>query len=320
VEAGIELGELIALAILTARSNDGSDDNTPYIPGTDPGDHQVDPINPLQGFVGANWGSVDTFVLPDAESFKAPPPPSLNSLEYAMAWMEVYFYGMENQRDSHRSKKQLEIGVYWAYDGTPGLGKPPRMYNQIVRVIAEQKRNSMEQNARLFALVNLAMGDAGIVCWKGKFDYELWRPILGIRNADLDDNLLTFADPEWRPYGAPFTNGPPEAPNFTPPFPAYPSGHATLGAAAFWTVKEFYGTDNIRFKFVSDELNGRNLNQDGSRRKRVTRTFKTLSDAIEENAISRVYLGIHWRFDATAGVDCGKRIAEHIVANALQPR
>jgi hypothetical protein len=151
------------------------------------------------------------------------------------------------------------------------------MYNQIVRVIAEQKRNTVEENARLFALVNLAMADAGIVCWKGKFDYELWRPIMGIRAGNTDGNPFTFGDPGWRPYGAPFTNGPVDSPNFTPPFPAYPSGHATLGAAAFWTVKEFYGTDRIRFDFVSDELDGINRYQDGTVRKRVKRKWNSLA-------------------------------------------
>ena len=107
----------------------------------------------------------------------------------------------------------------------------------------------------LFALINIAMADAGIVCWDIKYRDKLWRPILGIRNADDDGNTDTEPDPDWTPLGAPNSNNP-GANNFTPPFPAYTSGHATFGAALFKTLELFYGTDDIAFTFTSDELNG----------------------------------------------------------------
>ena len=122
------------------------------------------------------------------------------------------------------------------------------------------------------------------------------------------------------PLGAPLTNGPADAPNFTPPFPAYASGHATFGAAALWVVKNFYRQNSISFAFVSDELNGINADQNGNVRPRVVRRFRSLSEAIEENAQSRIYLGIHWQFDAQDGMAAGIDLADFVVDNALRRR
>ncbi|MBW4630882.1 MAG: vanadium-dependent haloperoxidase [Iphinoe sp. HA4291-MV1] len=206
------------------------------------------------------------------------------------------------------------------------MGTPPRLYNQIVQVIAKNKSNTLAQNARLFALVNMAMADAGIQCWNSKYFYSVWRPVLGIREADPgwgptgqgDGNSETEVDPFWLPLGSPRTNQP-GAKNFTPNFPAYPSGHATFGAASLDMVRLFYSTDDIAFDFTSDELNGKSVDVDGSIRTKYQRHFARLSDAIVENARSRVYLGVHWQFDADAGVESGKTIAEFIFNNTLRP-
>jgi hypothetical protein len=154
-----------------------------------------------------------------------------------------------------RSAEQTTIGIFWGYDGSPGLGTPPRLYNQIARTLAEQQHNSVAENARLFALVNVAMADAGIACWEVKYRDNFWRPVLGIRQADTDGNPDTVADATWKYLGAPRSNAPGES-NFTPPFPAYTSGHATFGAALFRTLANFYGRDDLGFAFTSDEFNG----------------------------------------------------------------
>jgi hypothetical protein len=318
-DLGVELGQIVAADILAVRTGDGSEADMIYIPGVGPGFHQVDPINSDQGFHAPLWGYVDTFVIGDIEGFLSPPPPSLDSFEYALAYQEVMTLGGDNA-DTLRTAQQTETGIFWAYDGTPGLGKPPRLYNQIVRVIARDRRNSTADNARLFALVNLAMADAGIQAWYTKYTYEYWRPIVAIRAGEYDGNDLTIGDAEWKPLGAPFSNGPAGAPNFTPPFPAYTSGHATFGAAALWTVARFYGTDRIHFKFMSDEFNGITRDQNGNVRPVVIRHYNLLSDAILENALSRIYLGIHWRFDAEQGIASGMEIADYVYENVLQKR
>src|SRR5262249_50789064 len=160
-----------------------------------------------------------------------------------------------------RTTDQTEIGIFWGYDVARGLGDPPRLYNQIARVIAEQEENTVGQNARMFALINIAMADAGCQAWGVKYRDVFWRPIVAIRRAAEDGNPRTIADPNWSPLGAPRTTPlPNEHVNFPPPFPAYTSGHATFGGAAFKIMADFYQTDDINFRipfdFISDEFNG----------------------------------------------------------------
>jgi hypothetical protein len=118
------------------------------------------------------------------------------------------------------------------------------------------------------------------------------------------------------PLGAPASNL--AGPNFTPPFPAYPSGHAVFGGALFQTLRRQYGTDAIAFDFVSDEYDGRTRDADGSVRPVLTRSFASLSEAEEENGQSRIYLGIHWAFDKTAGIEQGRRIADYVWEKLLR--
>lgn len=318
-DMGVELGTMTALNILEDREGDGSELDMPYLPGTGPGYHQADPINPDQGYLAPLFGSVWTFAIGDVTDFISPPPPALDSYEYYEAYVEAYTLGGDDPNTTLRTDEQTEIGIFWAYDGTPGLGKPPRLYNQVVRVIARDRRNTTAQNARLFALVNIAMADAGIQSWATKYTYEFWRPVVAIREGEFDGNPLTIGDSDWSPLGAPYSNGPTGAPNFTPPFPAYSSGHATFGAAALWTVALFYGTDEISFDFMSDEFNGVNTDQYGNVRPVVVRHYERLSDAILENALSRIYLGIHWRFDAQEGIRSGMDVAECVYDRILQP-
>jgi hypothetical protein len=312
---GVALGRTVARLMLNARKHDGSDDDTAYTPGTEPGNHQVDPLHPEQGFLTPNWGKVDPFAIGAVEDFIAAPPPEMNSQEYADAFQQVYELGAADS--TARTEEQTEIGLFWAYDGAPGLGTPPRLYNQITREIALEQGNTEAENARLFALVNIAMADAGIASWATKYEYNFWRPIVAIRNADADGNEATVADADWTPLGAPASNA--GGTDFTPPFPAYTSGHATFGAATFSTIAHFYGTDDISFTFTSDELNGVTTDANGLVRPAATRSFDSLSEAAWENALSRIYLGIHWSFDATAGVEQGNAVADAVFSTLFQP-
>lgn len=315
---GIALGRLVAKKMLKEREDDGSTAPMPYTPGTDPGDHQLDPLNPGQGYLDPGWGSVLPFALASGDQFQALPPPALGCAEYTSAFEEVKSLGGDGIiTPTSRTAEQTEIGLFWAYDGARGLGVPPRLYNQIAQVIAIQEGNTEVENARLFALLNIAMADAGIAAWETKYHYDLWRPIVAIRQAHTDGNPATAADTTWRPLGAPASNQ--SGNDFTPPFPAYTSGHSTFGGALFRTLENFYGTDSIAFDFVSDELNGITTDSQGVVRPLVVRHFSSLSQAAEENAISRIYLGIHWRFDATEGIVQGTAVADHVFANILQP-
>jgi hypothetical protein len=315
---GIALGKTVAKAILADRKHDGYHDSSDYQIVNLPGHHQKDPMNPTQGLLDPSWGSVDTFGVKSADKFLPPPPPSMNSAEYTKAFNELLRLGGDGvTTPTERTQEQTETGIFWAYDGTQGLCAPPRLYNQIAVEIAENQGNSEYENARLLALVNVAMADAGIVGWDSKYTYDLWRPVVGIRGANTDGNPNTQGIANWTPLGAPASNE--TFPNdFTPPFPSYVSGHAIFGAALFKTLEYYYGTRHISFEFTSDEFNGETTNNNGVVRPTITREYDDLRYAAWENGISRIYLGIHWRFDMDEGIKAGNRIAVNIFKNIME--
>ncbi len=328
---GIALGQAAALAVLNMRAGDGSELPEPrygidYIASDQPGKWRQDPIfmHPLA--LGADWDQVTPFVLTSASQFRCPVPPALDSPEYTLAYEEVKVLGGDGiTTPTARTAEATEVGIYWAYDGTPSLCAPPRLYNQITMQIAKERKLGVADMARLLALVNVAMADSGIAAWESKYFYEYWRPVTGIRESDPgtgpttlgDGNAATIGDATYSPLGAPASNA--MGPNFTPPFPAYPSGHATFGGALFQTLRRFFGTDDIEFTFVSDEFNGVTLDNSGNARDMIPRTFSTLSEAEEENGQSRIYLGIHWSFDKTEGILMGRDIADFVFDNAFLP-
>lgn len=328
---GIALGRLAAAAILARRAGDGARHAEPrlgvdFITSDEPGKWRQDPISLIPLALGAKWDEVEPFVLRSARQFRVPPPPALHSRKYAAAFDEAKRLGGDGiTTPTERTTEQTEIGIYWAYDGTPSLCAPPRLYNQIAVHIADQMGSSTIELARLLALVNVAMADAGTSIWESKYHYEFWRPVTGIREADEgtgltgigDGNPATSGDPTFTPFGAPASNL--NGPNFTPPFPAYPSGHAGFGGALFQTLRNFYGTDDIAFTFVSDEYNGVTRDNQGNIRPLIPRSFSSLSQAEEENGQSRIYLGIHWAFDKTAGIAQGQRIANYVFKHAFAP-
>lgn len=328
---GLDLGRRTAAAILALKANDGSGLPEPRL-GTGhqtsdlPGRWRMDPVSRHPLALGAKWGRCIPFVLEATDQFRAPAPPALASAAYAAAYEEVRLLGGDGVRTpTLRTPEQTFIGVFWAYDGTPSLCAPPRLYNQVARTIAARRHASELELARLLALVNVAMADAGMACWDSKWHWDFWRPVTGIRESDAgtgptglgDGNPATVGDPGFHPLGAPASNL--NGPHFTPPFPAYPSGHATFGSALFQVLRRFYGTDAIPFTFVSDEFNGVTRGNDGRVRPFLPRTFQTLSQAEEENGQSRIYLGIHWSFDKTEGILMGRRVGDYIVERLYLP-
>lgn len=355
---GFTFGEKVAEAVLNLRNGDGSEDNGNVIAIKAFWRHREDPTDLGQGLLGERWGAVKPF------SMAAIPPiadhPAPRSAAYNDAHNEVRVKGSLNPTPGtpgvtfeQRTPYETTVGIYWAYDGASQIGTPPRLYNQIIREIIARNLGRANPNrqavsARLLALANVAMGDAGIAAWYYKYIYQLWRPILGIREYDdsfwmnnqaqSSFGLHPLADPWWIPLGAPRTNEPGRD-SFTPPFPAYPSGHATFGAAAFEVTRRFFGfkknqMDDLRFDFVSDELDGRSIAQDGSFRGRHIRRYNSLMQAIFDNSVSRVFLGVHWRFDGIGenvknaagiltdtsnigGVPLGRAIANQIYDNGM---
>jgi len=252
------------------------------------------------------------------------PPPDMTSADYTAAYNEV-----KNLRGdgppTQRTEEQTLIGIFWAYDGTPSLCAPPRLCNQITVQIADQRRLSAIQFARLLALVNVAMADAGMTIWESKYYYDFWRPVLGIRESDPgtgptgvgDGNPDTIGDTSFSPLGAPASNL--NGPNFTPPFSRIPVRSRRLRRDALPSYAPVLRTNNIAFTFVSDEFNGQTRDNNGNVRPYRPRSFSTLSQAEEENGQSRIYLGIHWAFDKTAGIALGRRVGDYVFDHAFTP-
>lgn len=315
----------------------------------------IDPNDPSKGkkavhvYHGPFYGtSVRSFAVTDPNGHRNadwpnPETDAAGKTEYLAALEEVRTLGGASTLPSTtRNADQTVAAYFWAYDGANLIGTPPRLYNQILREIAWAKRDqaatTLDQSkefVRLFALANVAMADAGKFAWAEKYRHDLWRPLSGVRQHDdsafEDDGGSTHvtspADPFWLALGAPETNR--NALSFKPPFPAYPSGHATFGAACFQMARLYYsrvgkaqvtenGPDDIAFSFVSEEMNGvsRELHQDyvpsspleeqpGLVRTYVKRSFPSLWHAIWENAFSRIWLGVHWRYDAFDYADAG---------------
>lgn len=315
-------GASVGQAILAHRNGDGSDVELTQVQPMSPayGQHRADPFMPGQPQLGPQWGNVDRFLAPGHEHMDEFPGHGLTDFlthsGYRADYEEARDYGAVAR--GKRSAEQQRIGVYWGYDGANNLGVPPRLYNQVARNIvqAHTPQLSMIKQAELFAAVNVAMADAGIDAWHYKYMYDLWRPVIGIRHERSPDS-----DPFWAPLGAPQTNS--ARGTLTPNFPAYPSGHATFGAAMMQCLRlllnsaagpitlqdildveeriETHGSAQTvpgeTFCFVSDELDGVASDPDGSIRTRVAKRFASFAEAVWENSVSRIYLGVHWRFD-----------------------
>ncbi len=286
---GVTWGESVAAAVLASRAHDGATLVVAYTPGTDPGDWV--PTPPL--FAAAalpQWPYVTPFGLASGSQFRPDGPPALDSTEYAEAFNEVKEIGRVDS--TTRTADQTEIARFWV--NGPGTATPPGHWNSIAQIIAEQEGNTLEDNARLFALLNIAQADAAIVSWDAKYTYNNWRPVTAIPAAETDGNDATEADQDWLPLIP------------TPAFPDYTSGHSTFSGAASKVLEAFFGTDDIAFQTSSDGLPG------------VTRSYDSFSQAADESGKSRVYGGIHWQFSNADGLSTGRAVGEHVADNLLK--
>lgn len=351
---GVEVARKI-YGLLGVKPGDPGADAGRYEPKTEPYFFRDEPVTPVRprpidpndpsrgeaasrAYHGPLYGiTVNEFAVHNPTHHRIadwPRPGAGGDAAYLAALTEVKKLGAAPGH-STRTPVETATGYYWAYDGANLIGTPPRLYNQIIRLVAWSKKNGADDLARtrefvrVLALANVAMADAGKFAWLEKYRFELWRPLSGIREHDGPD-----ADPFWLALGAPETNT--NRVSFKPPFPAYPSGHATFGAAAFQMLRLYYQSrdgdpaavrtelettgyqtpDALGFEFVSEELNGisRDLrqpydpnkpieDQQGTVRTRVKRPYLSLWKAIFDNAFSRIYLGVHWHFDAAAASD-----------------
>jgi hypothetical protein len=303
--AGIAYGNQTAQTYIDWRTGDNADVVVPYTPGTDPGEWRPDPLHPGQSAWGPAWGTLKPFIV-SSDQFPMDPPPALDSAEYAAAFNQVKELGALNS--ATRTADQTDIAIFWAYD-RQAMGPPPVLFDRNLQDVAMTMGNTEPENARLFAMASVAMADAATAAWDAKFEDNYWRPITAIREGDTDGNAATEAAVDWKPLGAPGNNSNDWSDDFTPPFPAWPSGHATMGGALFEVLRDFYGTDNVNYVLNSAETMPSGLN---------TRSFTSFTQAEWENGMSRIYMGVHWLFDAEDGIKLGNDIADWVGANAFQ--
>jgi len=309
IAAGKAVGKAAALAMVQARTGDGADVNLPYVTGTQPGDWRE------TGAPAAspNWPGVTPFTMEEGSQFRPPRPGGyqsktemLASTEYAAQLNEVKKLGRFDS--SSRTAEQTKIAFFWANDADDTY-KPPGQLFEITQTVSALRGLDVVENARLFALVGLAMGDAALVAWDAKYatDLDLWRPVTAIQLANSDGNSATSVDASWEP----LATDPDTGNHVTPPFPAYTSGHATFGAAHAGVMRLYFGTDNVTFTAKTEDpnplVNG------------VTRAFNSFTEAARENARSRIYLGVHFQWDGDHGFLSGTALAEYIMATRLRP-
>src|SRR5436190_5941018 len=255
--AGIVWGEFVANQILAARANDGW--NVTVLPpgGSGPGVWVSTPPAFLP-YALPQWGFVTPFTMSSSSQFRPPGPPALDSEQYAADYDEVKALGAAV--GSTRTEEQTEIALFWA--DSAGTETPPGHWNGIAQIIAAAQGNTLEENARLLALLNIAMADAAVCAWDAKYTFHFWRPVTAIAFAEPELNWMSFI--------------------VTPPFPDYISGHSTFSGAAATVLALFYDTGDLPFTTGSDFLPG------------VYRSFPTCLAAAQEAGVSRIYGGIHF--------------------------
>jgi Bacterial Ig-like domain/PAP2 superfamily/Putative Ig domain/Bacterial Ig-like domain (group 3) len=288
-DQGIALGQYVADALLNARLNDGANAVVPYAPGSNPGDWQPTGES-YSGSALPQWPTVRPFGLSTGDQFRPDGPPALDSAEYAAEFNQVKLLGAKT--GSTRTADQTQIAQFWS-DGN-GTYTPPGHWNQIAEAAALSGGNSLMENARLFALLNVSLADAGIASWDAKYTYEFWRPVTAIRQADTDNNAATIADANWQSL------------LITPNHPDYVSGHSTFSGAAETVLSSFFG-ENYSFTSSSLGLPG------------VYRTFSSFDAAAEEAGISRIYGGIHFNSANQEGLTTGRQVGQYIFNQYFRP-
>ena len=285
---GISVGQAVGDLILALRSNDGSSaPPIPYVFGNAPGDYQSTPPNfpPQPQFT--NWSNVTPFALEHANQFRPGPPPPLDSDSYSDAFNEVKTLGIIN--GTVATADQALTGRFWN-------GAIQNYWNEITQTAVLTDGLTTAQSARLFALVNFSLADGVIAFYDAKYIYNFWRPVTAIREADTDNNPETVADPNWLP----------EVTNTTPD-PSYPGAHAVISAAAASVLNSVLHHDHFDFTVTSEVLQG------------TTRSFRRFSAAADEATLSRIFAGVHFRFDLTTGERLGRNVADFVVDHFLTP-
>jgi hypothetical protein len=289
IKASFLFGSETAKRILQNRRDDGSSTTITYLARSSPGLWRRTPsfYRPPEQ---PHWRKVRLFALPERENFLPPPPPEPHSETIFQALREVKEVG--SKKSQIRTKEQSFIAEFWkdfSYSQTP-----PGHWNKIASFVSKSLKNDLWEEAQLYALLNVAMADSGIIAWESKYKYHLWRPVHAIRLADQFPETRSLANSTWEPLLE------------SPPHPEYVSGHSSFSGAAAEILRRIAGTDQLKFRVDSDRFPGQ------------FRSFESFSSCTKEIAQSRLYGGIHYSFSNQTGIETGQRIAGFVFENKFK--
>ena len=276
---GIAAGAAAAAAMLAARSNDGRYVPFSFTPGAEPG--QWRPAPPAFASDPFAWAAyVRPFVLRSPSQFQ-----SQGAARHRESRLRQGVQRGERARrtgypDSARNAEQNAIARFYTVH-------PVELFNRTFRDIAAERRLSLAEEARLFAMLNMAAADGLINCWSDKAVFSFWRPITAIHEGDNDGNRRTTGDAGWTSFLP------------TPPYPDHPSGYNCVSSAMMHTAEDFFGRDRMTFSVVRIVPNEPN----------VTRVYKRFSDVVEDTIDARVFQGIHFRTAELQGAKIGRQVA-----------
>ncbi|MEM8982637.1 MAG: vanadium-dependent haloperoxidase [Pseudomonadota bacterium] len=299
--ASDDYGQTVAATILNMRAGDGWDGEAEYrwhpmAPGVyaEFAEHSGTP----EGFIfGAGWANARGFALTAPDQFRSAAPPAIDSEAYTIAFNEVKSFGRFQSMD--RTADQTHIALWWK-------DFVDNSHNRLARQLIAAEQLPLAEAARVLALMNMAVFDAYVASFDNKFHYNHWRPFTAIRWADNDGNSDTVADPTWN-----------NTHRHTYAFPSYPSAHGTACAAAMTALESVFGTD-YRFTMVTAAVDIAAPFSGKLAMEPPTRTFDSFAAAATECALSRVFLGIHFRYDSEAGEVLGKQVGHNVLVKRLQ--
>jgi hypothetical protein len=284
--AGIAVGEAAAVAMLARRANDGIDADVPHTPGTLPGQYRPTPPDFTPAF-GAGLGQVTPFALDSVGRFRVRPPSALRSERYTRDYDEVKRVG--DVESSERPQDRADVARFYEPDDIVPI------YFSAARQVSLAQGKTLAENARIFALLGMSIFDAMVACFDSKYFYNYWRPVTAIHLGATDGNRQTDADANWAPLV------------FTPPFPSYPSGHASFGGAARRVLERMFGKDGHAITLASPLVPDVVLHYT---------SWEQITDDIDE---ARIFGGVHYRFDQEAGARQGRRVGTYILRHTLRP-
>ena len=299
IASGRAWGQTVADAILAWRSTDGfTPAPPPFLGGTGVGQWRPTPPAFAPG-AGPQFAYMTPWAILAPSQFRPAGPPALTSARYTKDFNETKIMG--SLSSAIRTPDQTVYSWFWASTSASFLWNSAAV--SLINSDADEDfdhdrharhHNSSLANARLLALLNLAMADAAIACWDAKYTYVFWRPVTAIPLAATDGNPATTEDPAWMPLFA------------TPAHPEYPSGHSCVSGAAGAVLAERFG-DRTRFSIESDLMPG------------VVRSFKSFTSALDEVKNARIFAGIHFRSATDDGQKIGASVADYVLEHAVQP-